>query len=76
MQDERHEWIERFFMSLGFQVNIVGYDEITEGEHSDESSENNKSFLFSAEQLRFSEAQVIERLKKVKLVPLSIHFCC
>ncbi|URE18827.1 hypothetical protein MUK42_31055 [Musa troglodytarum] len=56
-KEKRHQWTDKLFMSHGFRVNVVGYNEIAKNMHLDESFDDTKNIVFSAEQLRFSDAE-------------------
>ncbi|URE18832.1 hypothetical protein MUK42_31055 [Musa troglodytarum] len=57
-KEKRHQWTDKLFMSHGFRVNVVGYNEIAKNMHLDESFDDTKNIVFSAEQLRFSDAEM------------------
>ncbi|URE18830.1 hypothetical protein MUK42_31055 [Musa troglodytarum] len=57
-KEKRHQWTDKLFMSHGFRVNVVGYNEIAKNMHLDESFDDTKNIVFSAEQLRFSDAEL------------------
>lgn len=64
LQEKRHKWTDKLFMSHGFRVNVVGYDEIAKNVDLDEPFDDTKNIVFSAEQLRFSDAEVLKCINK------------
>ncbi|XP_065025454.1 O-methyltransferase 1, chloroplastic-like [Musa acuminata AAA Group] len=57
-KEKRHQWTDKLFMSHGFRVNVVGYDEIAKNVDLDEPFDDTRNIVFSAEQLRFSDAEM------------------
>ncbi|CAH8294403.1 unnamed protein product [Eruca vesicaria subsp. sativa] len=58
-QSDLKKWMEKLFMSNGFQVNIVSYEEIAENLGvALHSQVNNDTIMFVAQQLRFSDDQM------------------
>ncbi|XP_030543262.1 O-methyltransferase 1, chloroplastic isoform X1 [Rhodamnia argentea] len=52
------KWMDKLFMSNGFRVNIISYDEVARNFGKQLTSEEYSKILFVAEQLRFSDAQM------------------
>lgn len=60
MQSDLTKWMEKLFMSNGFQVKIVSHEEIAASLGVElHSLVNNDTVLFVAQQLRFSDDQVL-----------------
>lgn len=60
-QSDLKNWMEKLFMSNGFKVQIVSYEEIAASLGVVLHSQvNNDKIMFIAQQLRFSDDQVIE----------------
>ncbi|XP_059659566.1 O-methyltransferase 1, chloroplastic isoform X2 [Cornus florida] len=52
------EWMDRLFMSNGFRVDMIGYDEVARNLGKEPASGDYKNILFVAEHLRFSDNQM------------------
>ncbi|KAI3783178.1 hypothetical protein L2E82_13242 [Cichorium intybus] len=52
------EWIYELFMSYGFRVRIIGYDDVARNLGRELAGEVADNFLFVAEHLRFSDDQM------------------
>lgn len=58
MQSSTGQWMEKLFMSNGFRVDIIGYDDIARNLGKQLAQGDYKNILFVAEQLQFSDDQV------------------
>lgn len=58
MQSNKKEWLDNLFVSYGFQVNMIGYDEVARTYARDSVLGEYKNLLFVAEHLRFSDDQM------------------
>ncbi|KAG6647897.1 hypothetical protein CIPAW_07G109800 [Carya illinoinensis] len=52
------QWMEKLFMSNGFRVDIIGYDDIARNLGKQLAQGDYKNILFVAEQLQFSDDQM------------------
>ncbi|KAI6694692.1 hypothetical protein NL676_022402 [Syzygium grande] len=52
------KWMDKLFMSNGFRVDIINYNEVARNLGKQLTSEEYRKILFVAEQLRFSDAQM------------------
>lgn len=57
-QSNTKEWLDNLFMSYGFRVNVIGYDEVAKMYARDSVVGEYDNLLFVAEHLRFSDDQV------------------
>jgi len=64
LQALEQENLEKFFFTQGFRVNFVQYDDVAKDIGLDLATpwERRGRMLFVAEQLRFSDAQVSQRI--------------
>lgn len=62
LQTAKKERLEKLFMTYGFRVTVVDYEEVAKEMHFslDAPLETSNSILFVAEQLRLSDAQVMQ----------------
>ncbi|CAI9105416.1 OLC1v1004331C1 [Oldenlandia corymbosa var. corymbosa] len=54
----QNQWIDNLFMSHGFQVNMIQYDQVARDFRKELKEDGNRNILFVAEQLRYSDDQV------------------
>lgn len=57
-QPTKERWTDNLFMSSGFRVDIVAYDDVAREFGKELEEADDKNILFIAEQLRFSDDQV------------------
>ncbi|KAF5181578.1 S-adenosyl-l-methionine-dependent methyltransferases superfamily protein, partial [Thalictrum thalictroides] len=57
VQPDTRRWIDRIFMSNGFRVEVISYDEVVKDIRRNPPSGDCKYILFVAEQLRLSDVQ-------------------
>lgn len=58
IKPSRERWMDELFMSYGFRVNMIGYDEVARDLGKKPAVEDYKNILFVAEHLRFSDDQL------------------
>lgn len=54
----KRRWMEKLFMSNGFRVEMIGYDEVAKKLGKIAAEEGEENLLFTAHQLRFSDDQM------------------
>ncbi|CAI9105415.1 OLC1v1004331C3 [Oldenlandia corymbosa var. corymbosa] len=54
----QNQWIDNLFMSHGFQVNMIQYDQVARDFRKELKEDGNRNILFVAEQLRYSDDQM------------------
>lgn len=58
MKPSAEKWMNKLFMSNGFRVDMIGYDEVAKSLGKQVSPGEYKNILFVAEQLQFSDDQM------------------
>lgn len=58
LQSSTRQWMDKLFMSNGFRVDMISYEDVARNLGKQLASEQYKNILFVAEQLRFSDDQV------------------
>ncbi|XP_059438931.1 O-methyltransferase 1, chloroplastic [Corylus avellana] len=58
MKSSTRQWMDKLFMSNGFRVDMISYEDVARNLGKQLASEQYKNILFVAEQLRFSDDQM------------------